>query len=448
MSHSSWWSRCACVLWLSLSALASADPAVTAADHTAVQHVPWSRNAVIYELNVRQYTPEGTLKAVIPELPKIRALGTDILWVMPIQPIGVKERKGTLGSYYSVRDYTAVNPEFGTLVDFKALVDAAHGLGMKVILDWVANHTALDHPWVTEHPDWYQKDKAGQITGYHYVGDDGSEENWSDVAGLDYRSPALRKAMIDALRFWVADVGLDGFRCDVAMRVPEDFWFTARTQLDQIKPLFWLAEAETPALMQRAFDMGYDWELGNAFTAIGRGRRSAASLGALLTHPPKAFPADAYQMLFVSNHDFNSWHGSDVELYGPFVDALTVLTYTLPGMPLIYSGQEAINTRRLEFFERDPIRFKDRSRAPLYTKLSAFKHAHPALAAGDAGGTLEILATKNDDLFAFRRVKGNDVITVVVNLSYHAVSVPSTAGLGGGRLAPGGWRVLSRGTPL
>jgi glycosidase len=448
MSHRSLWSRALVALCVALGAVAQAEPVTSVPAQTALEHVPWSRNAVIYELNVRQYTAEGTLKAVIPQLPAIRALGVDILWVMPIQPIGVKERKGTLGSYYSVRDYTAVNPEFGSLTDFKALVEAAHGLGMKVILDWVANHSALDHPWVSEHPDWYQKDKQGQISGYHYVGDDGSEENWSDVAGLDYRSSALRAAMIDAMRFWVQDVGLDGFRCDVAMRVPEDFWYDARTQLGRIKPLFWLAEAETPALMQRSFDMGYAWELGNAFTAIGRGRQSAASLGALLTHPPKPFPADAYHMLFVSNHDFNSWHGSDVELYGPFVDALTVLTYTLPGMPLIYSGQEAVNTRRLEFFERDPIRFKDRSRALLYTRLSAFKHAHPALAAGSAGGELQIIETHHDDLFAFKRVKGRDTVTVVVNLSYHREAVPSAEGLGGGTLPPGGWRVRSTGAPL
>ncbi len=415
------------------------------AQTTQVQHLPWSRKAVMYELNVRQYTPEGSLRAIIPELPKIRALGTDILWVMPIQPIGVKERKGTLGSYYSIQNYTAVNPEFGSLDDFKALVQAAHNLGMKVILDWVANHSALDHPWVTQHPEWYQKDKNGQITGYVYVGDDGKEENWSDVAGLDYHSPDLRAAMIESLRFWVKETDIDGFRCDVAMRVPEDFWFAARSELDHDKPLFWLAEADEPKLMVRAFDMGYDWELGNAFSAIGKGRRTAASLGDLLTHPPKPYPDDAYKMRFVSNHDFNSWHGSDVELYGPFVDALTVVSFTLPGMPLIYSGQEAVNTRRLEFFERDPIRFKDRSRAPLYSKLSALKHSHPALAAGDAGGSMTVIETGNPDLFAFRRAKGSDVVTVVVNLSYHRQTVPKQHGLGGGYLLPGGWRVKAEG---
>ena len=214
---------------LLLSVLLGASLVLSAgAETTQVQHEPWTRQAVVYELNVRQYTADGTLKAIIPELPKIRALGTDILWVMPIQPIGVKERKGTLGSYYSIRDYTAVNSEFGNLDDFKALVKAAHDLGMKVILDWVANHSALDHPWVDSHPEWYQKDKNGRITGYLYVGDDGKEESWSDVAGLDYHSTALRAAMIDAMRFWVTQADIDGFRCDVAMRVPEDFWFDAR----------------------------------------------------------------------------------------------------------------------------------------------------------------------------------------------------------------------------
>ncbi len=434
------------LIGLLLSVLLGAMSALQAhAEPTQVQHEAWTRQAVVYELNVRQYTAEGTLKAVIPELPKIRALGTDIVWVMPIQPIGVKERKGTLGSYYSIRDYTAVNPEFGSMEDFKALVSAAHGLGMKVILDWVANHSALDHPWVDAHPDWYQKDKNGRITGYLYVGDDGKEESWSDVAGLDYHSAALRAAMVDAMRYWVTQADIDGFRCDVAMRVPEDFWFDARTQLNRVKPLFWLAEADEPRLMVRAFDMGYDWDLGNAFVAAARGKRTAASLGDLLLHPPKPYPDDAYRMRFVSNHDFNSWHGSDVELYGPFVDALTVLTFTLPGMPLIYSGQEAVNTRRLEFFERDPINFKDRSRAALYTRLSALKHSHPALAAGAAGGALTVIDTGNPDLLAFRRVKGADVVTVVVNLSYARQQVPARYGLSAGALPAGGWRVTARG---
>ncbi len=410
-----------------------------------LQHPEWSAHAVVYELNVRQYTEAGTLRAVIPELAKIRALGTDILWVMPVQPIGVKGRKGTLGSYYSVRDYTAVNPEFGTMEDFRALVDEAHRLGMKVLLDWVANHSALDNAWVDSHPEWYQKDHEGKISGYLYVGDDGKEESWSDVAGLDYRSPALRSAMIEAMGFWVREAHIDGFRCDVAMRVPEDFWFEARTQLGRERELFWLAEADEPKLMQRAFDMGYDWELGNAFVAVARGKRTAASLGDLITHPPKAYPAGALRMRFVSNHDFNSWHGSDVELYGPFVDALTVLTFTLPGMPLIYSGQEAVNTHRLEFFERDPIRFKDRSRAPLYAKLSALKHDHPALAAGLAEGAIEVIDTHNPDLFAFRRMEGSDAVTVVVNLSYSRQKVPAVKGLHAGVLSAGGWRIQARG---
>jgi glycosidase len=251
--------------------------------------------------------------------------------------------------------------------------------------------------------------------------------------------------MIDAMGFWVREAGIDGFRCDVAMRVPEDFWFEARTQLGRERTLFWLAEADEPKLMQRAFDMGYDWELGNAFVAAARGKRSAASLGELLTHPPKVYPEGALRMRFVSNHDFNSWHGSDVELYGPFVDALTVLTFTLPGMPLIYSGQEAVNTHRLEFFERDPIQFKDRSRASLYTKLSALKHDHPALGAGLEGGSIEVIDTGNPDLLAFRRAKGADVVTVVVNLSYARQKVPAVRGLKAGVLAPAGWRVQARG---
>ena len=416
-----------------------AEPANPATPHTAVEHLPWTRQAVIYQVNVRQYTPEGTLKALVPELERIRSLGVDVIWLMPVQPIGSKGRKGTLGSYYSVRDYTAVNPEFGTLDDFKAVVRRAHELGMKVILDWVANHTALDHPWIDAHPDWYQKNARGEITSYEYDDGHGNIEHWSDVAGLDYRVPALRAAMKDAMSFWVRETDLDGFRCDVAMRVPTDFWDDARSTLDRMKPMFMLAEAETPELAVHAFDMTYAWTLGNRFIAIGRGKADATALVDYYRKPPVVQPTDSYSMLFTSNHDFNSWTGSDAELYGPLSDAFSVLTYTLPGMPLIYGGQEAGYTRRLEFFEKDPIRWKTYARAPLYTWLSGLKHHHPALAAGEAGGRLEIIETGNPEVFAFRRVKGRDVVTVAVNLSFERQRLKGVSGLSS--LPPAGYRV-------
>jgi glycosidase len=410
---------CAAALIFSGALLAAETPAP---QPTEIRHVPWSRSAVIYEVNLRQYTPEGTLQAFEKHLPGLKAIGVDILWLMPVNPIGIQDRKGVLGSYYAVRDYQAVNPEFGTLDDLKGLVAHAHALGMKVILDWVANHTAMDHPWTLTHPEWYQKDKQGEIVSYRY--DNGTSiEEWSDVAGLDYRSPELRAAMISAMRFWVREADIDGFRCDVAMRVPTSFWEEARATLERDKPLFMLAEAEKPELEVRAFDMGYTWELHKVLVAIAAGKAGREDLVRRLEADRASFPVDSYPMLYTSNHDHNSWEGSDAELYGPAHDAFTVLSFTLPGMPLIYSGQEARNTHRLKFFKRDPIDWRARERVPLYTRLAALKHAHPALAAGTAGGPLEVLAVDDRAVFAFRRVKGRDVVTVVVNLSGEARSV-------------------------
>jgi len=383
---------------------------------TAMQHVPWSRNAVIYEVNVRQYTPEGTLLAFDKHLPELRAMGVDIIWLMPVNPIGQLDRKGVLGSYYAVRDYQAVNPEFGTLDDFKSVVNHAHALGMKVILDWIANHTAMDHPWLATHPEWYQKDKTGEISYYRY--DNGSSiEEWTDVAGLDYGSKELRAAMLSALQFWIRETDIDGFRCDVAMRVPTSFWNEARAVLDSRKPVFMLAEAEKPELHEHAFDMGYAWQLQKVMVRIAAGKASREDLIRVVREREAAFPADAIPMVFTTNHDQNSWEGSDAELYGAAEDAFTMLTFTLPGMPLIYSGQEAGNTHRLKFFKRDTIDWKTRARVPLFTRLAALKHAHPALAAGLAGGPLEVIAVDDPAVLAFRRAKGKDEVIVVVNLS-------------------------------
>jgi glycosidase len=405
---------CVLVALVPSSALGAAE--TPAPQPTEIQHVPWSRSAVLYEVNIRQYTPEGTLQAFEQHLPELKAMGVDILWLMPVTPIGIQDRKGVLGSYYAVRDYQAVNPEFGTLDDLKAVVAHAHALGMKVILDWVANHTAMDHPWTLTHPEWYQKDKQGEIVSYRYNNGTSIEE-WSDVAGLDYRSPGLRAAMISAMQFWVREADIDGFRCDVAMRVPTSFWEEARAALDRQKPMFMLAEAEKPELEVRAFDMGYTWELHKVLVAIAAGKATREDLVRRLEADRAAFPIDSYPMLYTSNHDHNSWEGSDAELYGPAHDAFTVLSFTLPGMPLIYSGQEMRNTHRIKFFKRDPISWKERERVPLYTRLAALKHAHPALAAGTAGGALEVLAVEDPKVFAFRRVKGRDVVSISVNFS-------------------------------
>jgi glycosidase len=391
-------------------------PAMSAAQD--MPHLPWSRQAVIYQVNVRQYSQAGTLAAVQADLPRLKSLGVDILWLMPWQPIGKLNRKGTLGSYYSISDYTAVNPEFGTPADAKAFVAEAHKLGFKVILDWVANHTAWDHPWVTAHKDWYKLNAKGEVYAVTFNEGQPSEEHWDDVVALDYRSEALRAAMIDAMKFWVRETDLDGFRCDVASLVPTDFWVRARHELDAVKPMFMLAESDHVDLHESgAFDMTYSWDLADqVFKKIGKGEAGAPLLKAWLGRQPAGYPASAYRMRFTSNHDFNSWHGTDAELYGDAYQALAVLTFTLPGMPLIYNGQESRLVKRLEFFEKDPIAWKTYALTGFYQQLIALKHKHKALAAGQYGAPVKLLEAPAD-VVAFERRQGADVVRVAVNLS-------------------------------
>lgn len=411
-------------------------PMSASAAATDMPHPSWSRQAVIYQVNVRQYSAAGTFKAVQADLPRLKDLGVDILWLMPVQPIGLLHRKGTLGSYYSIRDYAAVNPEFGTLADAKAFVAAAQRLGFKVILDWVANHTAWDHAWTQAHKDWYKLNARGEIYPVTFNEGQPGEEHWDDVVALDYRHPALRDAMIDAMKFWVREVGMDGFRCDVASLVPTDFWVRARRELDAVKPMFMLAESDAAVLhTSGAFDMTYDWTLPDeVFKKIGKGEAGGPLLKAWLARQQgaAAHPAHAYRMRFTSNHDFNSWHGSDAELYGDAYPALAVLTFTLPGMPLIYNGQESRLTRRLAFFEKDPIDWKTHELASFYRRLIALKHRHPALAAGQYGAPVTLLDAPAD-VFAFERRLGGDAVRVAVNLSAVAQAWQ------GRRLAPWGW---------
>jgi glycosidase len=383
---------------------------------TAAEHVAWSRNANIYEVNVRQFTQEGTFKAMARHLPRLKKMGVDILWLMPIIPIGAKNRKGPLGSYYAVRDYTAVNPEFGTVDDLRQLVRQAHAQGMHVIIDWVPNHTAWDHPWVTRHPDWYKRNAKGEVYAVTWNPDSPNPEYWTDVVGLDYNNHQLWGAMIDAMAFWLREADIDGFRCDVAGNVPTAFWQEARSRLDKVKPVFMLAEADKPEL-HPAFDMTYGWDSAQIFKDIAKGKAGAATLKAFVEHPKLVFPPDAYRMRFTNNHDFDSWEGSDIELYGPAAQAMAVLAATLPGMPLIYGGQEGKLDKRIEFFKRDPIDWKDYPLAAFYTGLLTLKHDNPALWNGQYGGSTTVLDVGNDKVFAFRRQKDGNVVTVAVNLS-------------------------------
>ena len=411
-------------VWLGTALALTAPATAPAADLpltegvSQVRHPAWAAHATIYEVNIRQYTPQGTFRAFEAHLPRLRRMGIDVLWIMPINPISKQQRKGTLGSPYAISDYRAVNPEFGDLNDFRHLVRAAHAQGFKVILDWVANHTGWDNVWVTQHPDWYKRNAAGELEGYHYTDlSDHHQEVWADVIGLDYSKPAVRAGMIDAMRYWLKNADIDGFRCDVAWTLPVDFWDQARAELDQVKPVFMLAEADTPEMQAHAFDMTYDWTLYHLLIKVARGQADARDLAALYTQPPRRYPVGAYRMTFTSDHDENSWNGTDRELYGQGADAMAVLAATLPGMPLVYSGQEDALDRRLKFFDHDPITWGTFPRAALYRHLIALKHIHPALASGMEPGNLVLIDTGDPHIFAFRRITGRDRVRVAVNLS-------------------------------
>jgi glycosidase len=380
-------------------------------------HLDWTRNAVMYEVNVRQYSKEGTFKAVEKEIPHLQKLGVNILWFMPIHPISEKDRKGTLGSPYAVQNYLATNPEFGTIEDFKSVVKKAHNHGMKVIIDWVGNHTGRDNVWIKQHPNWYIYDKSGEIVAPH---------DWTDVAKLNYENPEMRTAMIDAMKFWIKETDIDGFRCDAAIEVPLDFWIRARKELDAVKPMFMLAEAWEPELVNEgAFDMFYGWDFHHIMNEIAKGNNGATSVTDWLNKQNKLYCNDAYAMHFITNHDENSWNGTEFERMQDGVNAFAVLTYTLPGMPLIYTGQEVGMNKRFKFFEKDPIEnFTPNKITAFYIQLNQLKHQHPALAAGLAGGTINRIETTADDkVFAFSRTVGKDEVVVIVNLNKNAVSI-------------------------
>ena len=378
-------------------------------------HAEWTRNAVIYEVNIRQYTPAGTFTAFAKELPRLKSLGVDILWIMPVQPIGKLNRKGTLGSYYSISNYTAVNPEFGTQADFKALVDSAHAQGFKVILDWVANHTAFDHAWTTQHKDWYTLRPDGSIS--RAIDDKGKETDWSDVADLNYDSKPLRAAMIGEMQWWLDNTGIDGFRCDMAGLVPRDFWKSVSDTFRPSRPdFFMLAEWEDPKLHE-SFDMTYGWELHHLLNDVAQGKKGSTAIASYFAVQDTLFTANDYRLYFTSNHDENSWQGSEFERMGENHAPAYVLSATARGgMPLLYSGQEASLNKRLRFFEKDTIDWTGPSLANFYRTLFALKHSQDALGNGPWGGSQSALHTDGGErVFAFSRTRNANTVVVVTN---------------------------------
>lgn len=375
----------------------------------------WSKDSTIYEVNVRQYTPEGTFNAFEAHLPRLKELGVEILWFMPIHPISNEGRIGTLGSYYAIQDYKAVNPEFGTMEDFKRLVQKAHSMGFKVMLDWVANHTGQDHIW-TSKKEWYTLDEEGNIT--HPRGTD-----WLDVADLNYNNDNMRTAMLDAMKYWVTEADIDGYRADYAVGVPLDFWENARKELNKIKPVYMLAEDNTVYnLLSFAFNSNYGWELNQIMREIAIGNKNAKHVKSYISKMERLYPSGSYPMHWITNHDDNSWEGTTSELFGESEHTMAALTFTLPGLPLIYSGQEAGLDKRLAFFDKDEISWADLSDQKFYQNLIKLKKENKALWNGNAGGKITLLDTSDEKILAYERKKGESKVIVVVNLSGEPVS--------------------------
>ena len=364
--------------------------------------VAWATGASMYEVNIRQYTPEGTFAAFQKHLPRLKAMGVDIIWLMPITPISIEVRQGTLGSYYACSSYVKINPEYGALNNFKSLIEEAHELGLKVIIDWVANHTGWDHHWTKEHSDWYEKDAAGNFT---------EENGWHDVIDLDYSNHNMRKAMIEAMQYWVKECNIDGFRCDMAHLVPLDFWNDARKQCDTIKKLFWLAECENVEY-HNVFDVTYAWEWMHVTEKYFQGNASLNHVYDVL-HKYSQYPKDSKKLYFTTNHDENSWNGTEYEKYGNAAKAMAVLTATLNGMPLVYSGQENPNHKRLKFFDKDVIGWNNKLQLHDFYKTILYLHKSNAVASGE----MFSLPTNHEHVMAFFRRKENEVVLVLLNFS-------------------------------
>ena len=385
-------------------------------EKTSIQNMnnpqEWKHTTNIYEVNLRQYTKEGTFKAFEKEMPRLKKMGVETLWFMPITPIAQQNKKGSMGSPYAAQDYVSINPEFGTLEDFKHMVDEAHKQGFKVIIDWVANHTGWDHVWTKTNPEFYLKDPDGK---FHIA------EGMDDIIELDFSNPKMREAMIDAMKFWVRETNIDGFRCDLASWVEVDFWEQARPEVEKIKPLYFLGEfdeLETPAY-GKVFDASYSWKWMHLSKDFYQKKLPISDLKKLLQEYSN-IGDKSMRAWFTTNHDENSWNGTEYEKYGDMAQALAVFSATWNGVPLLYSGQELpMKTKRLEFFEKDPIPWTGTYQlADFYKTLLTLKSNNPALRGGDPAVTTYWTKTSADDkIMSYVRKNGNNEVLVLLNLS-------------------------------
>lgn len=371
-------------------------------------HPDWIMQGNVYEVNVRQYSPEGTFKAFQKSLGRLKEMGVQTLWFMPINPISRLDRKGAMGSYYAVADYTAVNPEFGTLADWKELVSEAHSNGFKVIIDWVPNHTGADHNWLRSHPGFFVKDSSGKPA---------IPFDWTDTRQLDYKNVEMQDSMINAMKYWVTETGIDGFRCDVAWNVPEAFWSRCISELKKMKSIFMLAEGDKPYLLKAGFDATYPWEMFHTLVDIAAGKKPARAVDSIVKLYDSVYPPNAIEMYFTSNHDENSWSKADyATMPGPKHAPFAVLTQTIGhSVPLVYSGQEEPFLDSLSFFYKDTITFREYSRGKFYKTLLELRKSNPALAANASFKKLIVGDPKA--VYAYVREAGKNKVLVILNLS-------------------------------
>jgi glycosidase len=394
---------------------------------------PSLEKTIMYEIYVRNFSPEGTFKGIVPKLDSLKAMGVNTVWLMPIHPVGKYRRKGTFGSPYSIQDYYKVNPEFGTEQDFKNLVEACHARGMYLIIDLVINHTAWDHSWIKEHPEWYTRDAGDTISP--------PVPDWSDVADLNFDEPALQDELIRMMKYWIEEYNIDGYRCDVAMMVPNSFWRRSITEIRKLKPLIMLAEASGKEFHEAGFDFTYGWELYKTLKDVCKSDSSAVLFSKTAIEEGAKAVNNGRILRFVTNHDETSWDDVPLNLFGGVEGSLTAFTACclLPSVPLLYNGQEVAHPTKMNLFEHSPIDWTaNRSVTAEYSKILGLLRNHAVL----QDTVLRFWLSDHLDAVGYSRGQGGDAVHVLVNFRNRPVEIDLPADFSTSK-----WKLLLGTTP-
>ncbi len=394
---------------------------------------PSIEKTVMYEIYVRNFSPEGNFNGIVPRLDSLKAMGINTVWLMPIHPVGQVRRKGTYGSPYSIQDYYKVNPEFGTEQDFKALVEACHARGMYLIIDLVINHTSWDHPWIKEHPEWYTRDAGDTIIP--------PVPDWSDVADLNFNEASLQDELIRMMKYWIEEYNIDGYRCDVAMMVPDSFWRKSIAEIRKIKPLIMLAEASGKEFHEAGFDFTYGWELYKTMKDVCKLDSSATLFAQSATAEGAKAVNNGRILRFVTNHDETSWDDVPLNLFGGVEGSLAAFTASclLPSVPLVYNGQEVAHPTKMNLFERSPIDWRINKKVTTeYSKILALLRNHRVL----QDTVLRFWLSDHRDAVGYTRGNGTEAVHVLVNFRSHPVEIDLPA-----EWSTSTWKILLGPTP-